>query len=192
MYDSFYNIWEQQQKLTDIYNQMYSSDLLKMHQRYSDIVTRMQSSITALQDISGLSTLAEQAMRMRDFNTDKFLSAWNHTMEIDRQLIQNMSSVLTSINIDHIASIAQQLTLSTEVIESFSRTLSLTQCENIISNLAATIQSIPDSVFDTILDEKGYSKEEIQEELEVMQEEGFHVSDIDGLTPDQVKEKIWM
>ncbi len=192
MYDSIYNIWEQQQKLTDTYNQIYSSDLLKMQQRYSDIVTRMQSSITALQDISGLSTLAEQAMRMKDFHTDKFLSAWNHTMEIDRQLIQNMSSVLTSINIDHIASIAQQLTLSTEVIESFSRTLSLMQSENIISNLSATIQSIPDFVWDTLSDEEGCSKEEIQEELEVMQADVFPITDIQGLTPEQVKDKIWI
>ena len=191
MYDSIYNIWEQQQKLTDTYNQIYSLDLLKMQQRYSDIVTRMQSSITALQDISGLSTLAEQAMRMRDFNTDKFLSAWNHTMGIDRQLIQNMSSVLTSINIDHIASIAQQLTLSTEVIESFSRTLSLMQSENIISNLSATIQSIPDSVWDTLSDEEGYSKEEIQEELEIVREEGLHSLAINGLTPDQIQKGLW-
>lgn len=192
MYDSIYNIWEQQQKLTDTYNQIYSSDLLKMQQRYSDIVTRMQSSITALQDISGLSTLAEQAMRMKDFDTDKFLSAWNHTMGIDRQLIQNMSSTLANMNVGQFVTMAQRMVFPTEAIINYSQITSIAQMESVISNLSATIQSIPDSVWDTLSDEEGYSKEEIQEELEVMQADVFPLTDIQGLTPDQVKEKMWV
>lgn len=191
MYDSIYNIWEQQQKLTDTYNQIYSLDLLKMQQRYSDIVTRMQSSITALQDISGLSTLAEQAMRMKDFDTDKFLSAWNHTMGIDRQLIQNMSSTLANMNVGQFVTMAQRMVFPTEAIINYSQITSIAQMESVISNLSATIQSIPDFVWDTLSDEEGYSKEEIQEELEIVREEGLHSLAINGLTPDQIQKGLW-
>lgn len=189
MYDSFYKITEQQQKLANLYNQIYTPELLKMQQTYSDIITRMQPSITALQNISETVALAEKSIKSLD--TDRFLSAYNHAMEMDRRLMQSMSNVLTSINVDHIASIAQQVKLSTEALENFSRALSLTQSESIISNLCDTIQSMPDSVWDTLSDEEGYSKEEIQAELEVMKTENFPITDINGLTPDQVIEKMW-
>lgn len=191
MQDSFYNILEQQQKIADLYNRIYTPELLKMQQTYSDMITRLQPSITvALQNMAKMSNLVEKSIR--SFDTDKFLNVYNRTMEIDRILTQSMRSILQNIDIERITSLAQQVTLSTEVIENFSRTLSLMQSESIISNLAATIQSMPDSVWDTISDEEGYSKEEIQEELEVMQAEGFQVTDIEGLTPEQVKENVWV
>lgn len=192
MHDSFYNIWEQQQKIANIYNQIYMPELLKMQQTYSDIITQMQPTIDVVQNIAGLSTLAEQAMMIRNFDTDKFLSAWNNIIGIDNQFVQNMNSTLANMNVGQFVTMAQRMFFPTEAIVNYSQATSIAQMESIISNIYDTIQSIPDSVFDTLSDEEGYSKEEIQEELEVMRAEGFAITDIEGLTPDQVQEKMWM
>lgn len=190
MYDSFYKAWEQQQKIVDMCNRIYTPELLKTLQTYSDIATRMQPSmITALQNMSKISNLVEKSMR--SFDTDKFLDAYNRTMEVDRILTQSMTNILQNIDIELITSLAQQVTLSTEAIENFSRTLSIVQTDNIISNLYGIIQEIPDSVYDVLLEEEGYSKEEIQEELEVMKTDTLSLTEIEGLTPNQVEEKIW-
>lgn len=44
----------------------------------------------------------------------------------------------------------------------------------------------------TLSDEEGYSKEEIQAELEVMKTDDFPIVDVKGSTPDQVAEKMWV
>lgn len=191
MYDSFYNIWEQQQKIANICNQIYTPELLKMQQTYSDIITQMKPTIDAVQNIAGLSTLAEQAMRMRDYDADKFLSVWNNIIGVDNQFVKNMSSTLAHMNVGQFVTMAQRMFFPTEAIVNYTQVTSMAQMESVISNLYDTIQSMPDSVFDVLAEEEGYSREEIQEELEIMKADAFPITDIEGLTPDQVKERMW-
>lgn len=193
MYDSFYKITEQQQKLANLYNQIYTPELLKMQQTYSDMITRLQPSIAPiLQNVSEISALAEQAMWMRDFDTEKFLSTWNNIIGIDNQFVQNMSNTLANMNVGQFVTMAQRMVFPTEAIVNYSQVSSIVQMESIISNLYDTIQSMPDSVWETLSEEEGYSKKEIQAELEIMKTEEFPITDVKGLTPDQVKEKMWV
>lgn len=191
MPDSINNLLEQQQKFTDLFNKIYTPELLRMQQTCSELTKQIQFPVSdALLNLSEASALLRESTQ--SFQTDKFLSEWNRAMEISRQLTQNMSSVWEKVDIDRFTFIAQQLTLPTEALENFSRSLSLLQSECIISNLYDTIQSMPDSVWDTLLEEEGYSKEEIQIELEGMKTKEFRITDVKGLTPDQVTEKMWV
>lgn len=188
MYNSFYEIAEQQQNLVNLFNDICTQEINEMQQKYCDMIIRLQYSIEPI--LQNISTLTEPTVWMKSFNADKFVNTYNHAMEMYGQFIHNIRSTLANTNFDSFVSLSQQITLPKEIIERFSL-LSLLQSESVISNLYDTIQNIPDFMWN-FLSEEGYSQEEIQAELEVMKEDNFEISNINGLTPDQVAEKTWV
>ena len=189
MYDSISKLLEQQQKFTDLFNKIYTPELLRMQQTYSEIIKKMTPPMTvALQNMSEVSILVGKTLQ--SIETDKVVFAMNRAMEINKQITQSMNSMLEKVDADRLTSLIGQITLPVEALQKFSNSLSLMESESFISNLSDVIQNIPDYVYETLEDEEGYSKEEIQEELEVMKKEEL-LTNIEGLTPSQVEEKFW-
>jgi len=189
MYDSVNKLLEQQQKFTNWFNQVYIPELTRMQQTYSEIIKKVTPSVTvALQNLSEVSSLVGKSLQ--SIETDKVMFVMNRAMEINKQITQSMNSMLEKVDVDRLTSLIGQITLPVEALQKFSYSLSLMESESFISNLSDVIQNIPDYVYETLEDEDGYSKEEIQEELEVMKMDELLIN-IEGLTPSQVEEKVW-
>ena len=63
---------------------------------------------------------------MRRLDTDKFLSAYNNAMLMDRRLVQNITGALANTNFDRFVSLAQQVTLPTETVGNIANVFSST------------------------------------------------------------------
>lgn len=164
MYDSVSELLEQQQKFTDLFNKIYTPELLRMQQICSELTKQLQLPVSdALLSLSKTSTLLRESTQ--SFQTDKFLSEWNRTMEINKQLTQSMSSVWKNTEIERLTSVLRQIALPTETIQNMQIDL-FTGYGEIVKRLT----SLSENEIEFIVDGTDFTAKEVLEDINELKE----------------------
>ena len=176
------------QQYVNILNKAYSAEVIKAQQTanaiykqisyiydnqecYQRIFSNISTTITALGDagskITQFSTQIEQCystLKKIDINTFA-------------PLIQSLSST--------------QINKLDDVLISFKTTIDNNYYEKIYNKLYETLQAIPDSFYDSFLENKDVAIDDFKEEIESIKEEKLEDYSIKGKTPDEVKQIAW-
>lgn len=164
MYDSVSKLLEQQQKINNLVNKIYTPELLRIQKTYSDMVKQIQFPVSdALLSLSKTSTLLRESTQ--SFQTDKFLSEWNRTMEINKQLTQSMSSVWKNTEIERLTSVLRQIALPTETIQNMQIDL-FTGYGEIVKRLT----SLSENEIEFIVDGTDFTAKEVLEDINELKE----------------------
>lgn len=164
MYDSVSKLLEQQQKINNLVNKIYTPELLRIKQAHNDMVKQIQFPVSdALLNLSEASALLRESTQ--SFQTDKFLSEWNRAMEISRQLTQNMSSVWKNTEVDKLASVIRQIALPTETIQNMQIDL-FTGYGEVVKRLI----SLSENEIELIVDGTDFTAEEVLEDINELKE----------------------
>lgn len=165
MYDSVNNFLEQQQKFANFFNKTYIPELIKIQQAYNDVMKQMQPSITvALKNMSEASILVGKTLR--SLETDKAVLALNRAIEINRQVTQSINNMWEKVDVDCIASVMRQVSLSTEAIQNTYVDL-FTGYGEIVKRLI----SLSENEIEFIVEGTDFTAEEVLKDINELKEE---------------------
>ena len=186
------NIYQQQMDLVNRIQPVYSSGLVQITQHILDSYNKQMLPIQIAQ--KNYSDLQERmAALMRPFAhltlNPEFTKA-NSTLIAMRKQFNSINRLYDSLNMSKLNTLAQSVSVQRSALEAWAQSLSISQMNSATAMLRDLLTNIPDSVYDTILEDDGYTRQDIEEEITLLDDDDSSFS-IEGLSPDEVQQKWW-
>lgn len=182
------NIYQQMDLLTRI--QPACSPAITRAQQIMDVVNPIQKTVDSM---SNIPSAFLQSIPTQNLNMTGLVEVYNNLASISCQ-IGNVSGVLANMNTWKLDYMTQSLSAQRAAIEGVIQPFSMVHMDKISNSATAMLKellyNIPDSVYDTILEDEEYTRQDIEKEIASLDDENADFS-IEGSTPDEAQEKLW-
>lgn len=182
------NIYQQMDLLTRI--QPACLPAITRVQKIMDVVNPIQETLDSM---SNIPSAFLQSIPTQNLNMTGLVEVYNNLASISCQM-GDVSGVLTNMNTWKLDYMTQSLSAQRAAIEGLIQPFSMVHMDKIANSATAMLQellyNIPDSVYDTILEDEEYTRQDIEEEIASLDDENADFS-IEGSTPDEAQEKLW-
>lgn len=176
------------QQYANILNKAYSSEVIKAQQ----VADKMYKQISYIYD-----NLGNYSKNLSNISSaiDVLNNAGNRITKFNTQ-IEQCYSTLKKIDINTFAPLLQSLSSAQtnkleDVLISFNKAIEDKYFEKVYNKLYDTLQAIPDSFYDSFLENKDVDIDDFKEEIESIKEEKLEDYSIKGKTPDEAKQIVW-
>lgn len=178
--------------MTDMYNGVYQVQMnlvnamkgvslpeIANEQRVADVINKQLEPMQSLSaQISNIANTFMQSIPAYYLNVSDY-SGINDGLVTLRENIIRFSSEICNLN-----------TFCRAVIESFYNSMPRISVDNYIANIQEMLRNIPDSVYDTVLEDQDCTRQDIEEEVATLNDKNFSYS-IEGKTPEEVQQEFW-
>lgn len=182
------NIYQQIDLLSRI--QPACSSAITFAQQIMDVVNPIQDTLDSLPNISSAFL---QSIPTQNLNMTGFVELYANLASISCEM-GDVNGALANLNTWKLDYMTQSLSAQKAVIAGLIQPFSMIHTDKIANSATAMLQellySIPDSVYDTILEDEEYTRQDIEEEIASLDVEDSDYS-IEGSTPDEAQEKLW-
>lgn len=187
-----FNIFQQQMNLVNRIQPVYSSGLAQIAQHNLDSLNKqMLPAQIAQKNYSDLQKrMAALISPFAHLTLNPEFTKANSTLIAMQKQFNNINRLYDGLNMSKLNALAQSVSLPRSALEAWAQSLSISQMNSATAMLCDLFINIPDSVYDTILEDEEYTRQDIEEEIALLDDEDSDFS-IECSTPDEAQEKLW-